>query len=714
MIAVLPLLWRKRLVLHLAVLVIYVLMTVLALDYLLLHFAEALPRDEVYHDYAIFCWDMWWMRYAMLELRTNPLETDFIVYPFTHSLVLHVFTLFWDVLSIPLQLYLDINVILNTFIVVSFLLTAYFTFLFVRYHGSPWSLSVLAGVLVGFCPATVRRAVLGHINILPMWWIPLSLLAFDLTCCSRRVVSAVLLAVCLYAALLTDYQYMMWVPMVLVPYAGGRLLSSEFRSDQDRLWRLLVRLSLAALVFFCLALLYPLPQLLRLDTSGYPQASLETAYYYSLPISAFFRHREHDYSIGLILVPLMVVVWTLGGDRKGRWVWLLIAGVSLLLALGPYLSLEPYSDFRLSLPYLLLHNLLRGQYRTPVRFAFPAVFGLSVFIALQGQAVLDRFRLAGSLRLCVIGALLGLVVLDYRLLRPFPIFLVKDYAVYQEVAEDPSDVVLIEVPMGLYSYAMYGNGERLIYYQATHEKRIPSGALSRMNTIPYSYYRSFDFFEAIAQRADLTPAAEDELAQLVEEWNIGYVIVHRDMLDQGWLQQLPPFFTTHPSLCFWRAEGELLAYRTRPPEGCPRAEMPVDVNLGSSEDAAHVGTGWYLPENIGGVVGRWTGGIVTSTLRYDPSSQDYRLRFRAWAYPPDQVVTVRANDVVVAELPMPETWTIYTATIPVSVIELGQPTLIQLNHAILLSANERTQGESPDGRPLGAAYDWVSIEPCEK
>jgi len=710
----LHLLWQRRLVPHTVALIIYVLITGMTLNQLALHLGDALPGDGQHYDYAIFCWDMWWMRHSLIEMRTIPLQTDFLIYPFTHSLALHTFVPLWGLLSIPLQSFIPINAILNIFIVASFLLTAYFTFLFAYRHGSSWPLSVMAGTLMAFTPPMIDRTVHAHLNMLAMWWIPLSLLTFDWVCRSQRLGAVLLLVSCLYAALLTDLQYMMWVPMVLVPYALVQLLSPEFRSDRARWYSLLARLSLAVLIFACLVLLYPVSQLLQLDTSSYPRASLKTPIFYSFPISAFFRGGSGNFTIGLLILPMTMVVWVLGGARKGGWLWLAIAAASLLLALGPYPTLEPHTEaIRFPLPYLALHKLLQGRYRCPVRFAIPAVFSLSVFIALKGRAVFERFRVAQSLRLGLIGVMLLLIIMDYGLWRPFPIFFPRNYAVYQKVAEDPRDVTLLEVPFGVDTgYTLFGHGHQLIYYQPIHKKRIPSGALSRMPLTTVDFFRSFNLFSAMAGRADIDPVAMDELSQLVEQWNIGYVFVHRDLLSQEELQQLLPFFAIHPSLCFWQVEEDLLVYRTRPLGGCPPAEGIIRVNLGSPEDATYAGAGWYLPENIGGVMGRWAGDIQTATLRFDLKPQTYCIRFEAWAYPPDQVVTIEANNVAIATLPMPETWAVYSATIPTAVIWAGEPTQIEFSHTILLSPYERTQGESPDQRALAAAYDWIVIEPC--
>lgn len=702
-------LWKRRLVLHVAAIIVYVLLTGLALDNLLSHFDRALPGDGLHYDYSIFRWDLWWMRYALLERHTNPFQTDMMIYPFTHSLVLHTFVPFWGILSIPLQFFMGLDLILNVFICASFLLTAYLTFLFVYRHSAGWSLSVLAGAMFAYTPPMISRAIQAHLNMLPMWWLPLSLLAFDLVFKSKRILSALALALCLFGAILTDLQYMMWVMPILIPYALCRIFQRESRADRTQFRNALVCLGVAVLILAGLVWLYPISMLLRLDTSDYPKALLSTPHYYSLSPSTFFRRGTEDRTVGLLIMPLTLAVSVFRG-RKGRWLWLAMAAFLLLLALGPYVALDRSEVVRIPMPYMAIHRWLKGLYRCPVRFAVPAVFCMSVLIALQGKAVLDRFRMAQPFRIGLVGGILALVVWDYGLFRPFPVFFPKEYAAYHEIARDPRDIVLLEVPLGVDTgYTLYGHGQQLIYYQPIHQKRIPNGALSRMSLSYEHYFNSYLLLRAITGNENLAPAAADELPLLIQEWHIGYVLIHLDLLTQNELRQLPPFFAQHPSLCFWRMEGDLVVYRPRTPEGCLQTAGPVHVNLAAPESTAYVGSGWYLPEDIGGVQGRWAGEISTATLRLDLVPQDYVLRFRAWAYPPNQSVTVRVNDTQIAVLPMPETWVEYKAIIPATAIQSGEPTLVQFVHSVLLSPHERTQ--SPDERALGAAYEWISVEP---
>jgi hypothetical protein len=183
---------------------------------------------------------------------------------------------------------------------------------------------------------------------------------------------------------------------------------------------------------------------------------------------------------------------------------------------------------------------------------------------------------------------------------------------------------------------------------------------------------------------------------------------------EGWLKTA---LITRESLSQAQAEGSVdldvkaTIYRIRQGISCTPMETPLKISLGMPDDTAYVDVGWFFAEDIGGVKGRWAGGIPTTTLHACLNPQAYYLRFRALSYPPGQVLTLKVNDVEIAQFSMPEVWTSYTATIPADVIVAGETTRIQFTHAKLLSASERTSGESPDERPLGAAYDWILIEP---
>ena len=61
-------------------------MTVVSLDSLVLHFATAIPESW---DYAIYYWNLWWVKYALFTLHRDPMFTNYVLYPNTVNLSLH-------------------------------------------------------------------------------------------------------------------------------------------------------------------------------------------------------------------------------------------------------------------------------------------------------------------------------------------------------------------------------------------------------------------------------------------------------------------------------------------------------------------------------------------------------------------------------------------------------------------------------------------------
>lgn len=140
-----------------------------------------------------------------------------------------------------------------------------------------------------------------------------------------------------------------------------------------------------------------------------------------------------------------------------------------------------------------------------------------------------------------------------------------------------------------------------------------------------------------------------------------------------------------------------------PPGGC--------IDIGGPGDSRYIGQGWYRPEQIGGVAGRWAGGTLTTTLRLyiEPTMADVSLSLRALAYPAGQTVTIRAGGQTIAHLALAPLWAEYTVTLPASAIPADSPLLIELTHGRLAIPFVVTEGASSDHRALAAAYDWLCL-----
>jgi hypothetical protein len=140
--------------------------------------------------------------------------------------------------------------------------------------------------------------------------------------------------------------------------------------------------------------------------------------------------------------------------------------------------------------------------------------------------------------------------------------------------------------------------------------------------------------------------------------------------------------------------------------------LPEDgvIDLGGDGDGRFVGQGWFRSESIGGAQARWAGDAATSLLRVSlVPGVDYRVMFKAAAYPDGQTLTVRVNGEAVAQFDLAQDWQEYSFMIRSEQIDTVDITLVELAHTRAESPYDRTEGSSSDRRELAAAYDWLRI-----
>jgi hypothetical protein len=277
------------------------------------------------------------------------------------------------------------------------------------------------------------------------------------------------------------------------------------------------------------------------------------------------------------------------------------------------------------------------------------------------------------------------------------------------------------VPVGPASgFGEFGDSPDLQYYAPIHHKRLINGTVLRVPTDGLSRFERSPLLRGLTGEYDFPPldVADNELADKLSRWDMRYVLVHRDRVRPEHVRAIVEFLNIQPELCLVDEEGDLLAYRRiNTWAECPRPEMSTlpggnhRLVLGEAASTRYVGPGWYDVEDIGGQPGRWAGEIATSTLRLVPPPGSHRLRFRAVTYPADQTVTVSVNGQTAGVAKLTDDWAEYEFDIPAEALRVQGPWLIELTHARLESAFERTGGQVEDKRPLGAAYDYFAFGP---
>jgi len=165
--------WRR----HVAVLASYLLLTIILTYPLPLHFTTHVPGDG--SDDPALVWNLWWIKYALLDLGTNPFDCNLMFYPIGIDLTFYTLTIVNGLLSALLQPVIGLVAASNAILLGSFVLSAYGAYLLVRYllpsEAHP-SISFISGLIYAFSSNRFIYASLGQFNIASTQWIPFYIL----------------------------------------------------------------------------------------------------------------------------------------------------------------------------------------------------------------------------------------------------------------------------------------------------------------------------------------------------------------------------------------------------------------------------------------------------------------------------------------------------------------------------------------------------------
>ncbi|HEY4723223.1 MAG TPA: hypothetical protein VII92_15315, partial [Anaerolineae bacterium] len=459
---------------------------------------------------------------------------------------------------------------------------------------------------------------------------------------------------------------------------------------------------LAVVVLFGLSLIAPLPQLVAGFGFKYGEESpgiiqdwysIHLSDLIALPPRLLLNERA---TLGVLLPVLIVISFVIRRRVPDRFFWLLAGAVFLILSLGP-----TFEVFNLPLPFRLFQLISRDTYRVAARFLLPAAFALIVFAILSLRPLYER--LVRSIRSIVVGGVIVLLALEGRWYEPLPVFSMPDYNIYHTIGNDPAEYTILEVPVGPENlfHGIFGHGGVLQYYAPIHHKRLINGAVSRAPLGLTQSYRQWPMITALADEGPVPDraSARAEFERLSGEWDIRYVLIHRDLASSEAATWASGFFNTQSGWCLVDEEGPILAYSRVANGNCVTADhldppQGGKIDPGSSDSERYLGLGWYYAENIGGPQARWTGREAATELRVHLAQQKYRVTLAATSFAPGQVIAVNVNGQHVTDLTIGQGWTDYTFDVPANVIAAEGVTSLTFVHSRADSPFMLTNGQS--------------------
>jgi hypothetical protein len=509
----------------------------------------AIPGGPTDRDVATMIWNVGHVHRALTR-GDDMLSTREVLVPFGADLRLHTYGLLQGLAAAPLVQLVGLPGAFNLMLAGTLVLNGVVGYaLIVRESGSR-AAALVAATCFMLSSSLLDQIRVGRPTFGSLWIVAGALLVAGSLVDAPRLWKGVLLGLFLVAALLTDFQVVLFCALWLAIYGLVR-----FRP------RHAIPLALAALVSAVPFGLVFYPALADAAETGYPQPSAADMVVYSFRFWDYADPAVVAHAYGFELGAGAVAACLVLGRRGKHWLWLGGAVVCLVLALGPLLQ-----PTELKLPFAFLSTWPPlAQFRTPYRLAMPAALGLAVVLGLVLARPLER--LCVWMRSIAVGLLVLLRVALASTYDPLTIQSYPSYAFYDRIAAEAGRFALLEVPFGVRSglERLGDGGEVLEFYQHVHGKPLLNGMVARVPSTVFQAYRAHPALTFLSGDTGVTDAKaiEHDLAEVLRWVDVRYVVVHRDLLSSEQAQRIEAVLEHHPALYRDVVEGDLKSYHVR-------------------------------------------------------------------------------------------------------------------------------------------------------
>ena len=502
-------------------------------------------KTSLFGDFGDTRGGIWWTWADIHGLRSAPV-CDLLSAPFGMNMGFSPSQpVFESLLIFPGKLIGEIAAY-NLYVLLSFPLTAFVTYLFLNAILHNKLASFTGGLIFGFNPGAVMQAVGGHASFAFNMFIPLLLLALFANRSKRSILSAFFVGLSYAFVTLNSLYFGYFSLFIAILFIAFDCLTLEDVCKK----RVLINYFFAAFFAFILIIPFQYKMILRYfsptNTGGikvglvrefgdlitYSARPLE----YFLPsidhpvlgsfLRSFFQNNLHGSNLfeqtlylGFIPLILCIVGFYMLPDKHGqpkRQLYFLFFSTGALLMV--LLSMPPFISFgNIKLPAVSYFMYkIAPMFRVYARFGILANF----FMACASAVVLAELsqRVSKKRYYLLLSILLPLLIFEYWSIPPHAAHAVDTPpVVYQWLAQEPGDIIIAEYPMmksGEASFYTY------LFWQRIHKKRMVNGASP-------SNRKAWEFYERVHDLAD------PETPQLLKSVGVKYIIVHKEMYREG-------------------------------------------------------------------------------------------------------------------------------------------------------------------------------------
>ncbi len=548
-------------------------------------------RDDLW----VHQWTFWSVREA-LQNGTSPFSTTNLYFPTGVALTSHNIAWFNIGAWLPLQAVFGPTVAYNLVFLTVIALNGFCMYLFAREVVRDRAAALVAGFIFGFWPYTLSHY--DHANMMVVFWVPFTLLLLT-RLITRTPVSGkrgsgwglvVATAGSLAMIGVTRWQLLIMSSPILVTFPIYLLITIPREQRRGALLQLLVVGGLATLLMAPLAAPFVIDQFTRdfpedvlLDEAVWGRTDL-LAYLVPSIHNGLWQQRVaglyERFVVNQFYTPYLgyttLLLAAAGVLRRWRqtWVWLGLALLYFVLALGPELAFNGQAYPAIPMPYRLVEDwLVMGLIRRPDR--------LNVFLSLP-LAMMAAWGLNWLLgvwstpraRWIVGTAVMGMLTLAYWTV-PFETTPLEVPNWYKRAALDGESYAVVDLPINDRSYDKW-----YMAYQTEHGKPLATGHVSRLPREATAFLDGVPLLANLEERDQLPDPNLREVTEqlgLLNEAGIRYLVIHKKFANVGLQAAWKEWLAVEPDY----EDGEVLVYRTLPQFGRDFAwAFPMNKELG--------------------------------------------------------------------------------------------------------------------------------------
>ncbi len=524
----------------------------------LANLGSAIPGNE--GDAFVHLWTYHWVK-DVLSSGQSLFFTDRLFYPQGVALYTHNFAWMNIAMWLPLQALVGGTAAYTLVYLLVLVSNGTAVYLLVRHLAAFEPAAFLAGFIVTGWPYIITR--FSQPNLIFIAFVPLALLAMHRLTLSRRWIDALWLGLAVAGIGISRYQMLIMSAPLLLLAAFYWLWEGPDETRRRSFFQLLAAAALALLLLapfagpvirfqmtreFAGDILRDEAQWGEADLLGYFLPGLGMPLLGTLAAERFPDILTHT-PIGLITLTLAIL--GLFAPRRDKWLWVSMALLLLLLALGRVLTVN--GQVLNPLPYawlednLFIVQLIRYPSRFSALLAIPIAVLAGYGVLLLGKLLSMRATWAATTVLAI------LIALGYRV-PEYPLLPLETPAWYETLAEEPGTFGLATIPF------TRTFDEFAMTYQLTHQKPLVAGHVSRPPREAYDFINETPFLTGLRERSPVPPPSDDISGQLrpLAANNLPYLVIHKRFLPPEQTSQWRRWMGIAP----FHEDEDLLVYPT--------------------------------------------------------------------------------------------------------------------------------------------------------